>query len=178
MAQFKFYISSNERKQLVSYLLECDAYLIPAKILPSKSLIKLKDLNEFDELLERKIIGFYILHNDYSYLPFEFGELGESKYIIHQKIGGPYIDINFYLGYSEDAIFPYKFTVIDHYSKFINPFSNKEFVVPDELVAFYKLIIKYIKSICQSIRYNNKIIWVGHEVIQEMTNDGRLNQMD
>jgi hypothetical protein len=43
-----------------------------------------------------------------------------NKYNINQRKGGPYIDLFFYRGFSEDAVVRYKSSELDIYGKIIH----------------------------------------------------------
>lgn len=77
-----------------------------------------------------------------------------NKYNINQRKGGPYIDLFFYRGFSEDAVVRYKSSELDIYSKFIHVDSYEEFKAKEDLIAYYKLIEN-------NIRKNSKIIKIG-----------------
>jgi len=88
----------------------------------------------------------------------------EGKYYITQRYGGPYIRFGFYRGYADDAPIKYKCTELFHYPRYIhyNDFETyEEFPATGELKAYYKMIIKFLKSKCRQITAKNgKKYWV------------------
>lgn len=90
-----------------------------------------------------------------------------NKYSINQRKGGPYIDLFFYRGFSEDATVKYKRSEIDIYGKFIHVNSCEEFKATEELIAYYKLIENYIRKNSKRIKIGTKKHYIGLERLND-----------
>ncbi|MDR0516752.1 MAG: hypothetical protein LBH25_06855 [Fibromonadaceae bacterium] len=109
--------------------------------------------------------------------PFIFAEhvkkkgQSEGKCFIMQRRGGPYIRFSFYRGYADDASIKCKSTWISHYPSYThyNDFETYErFPASEELKAYYKMIIKFLKSKCRQITAKNgKKYWVSKTLKEE-----------
>jgi len=95
----------------------------------------------------------------------------EGKYYINQRSGGPYIRFSFYRGYADDAPIKYKSTLFFHYARYIhyNDFETyEEFPATEELKAYYKMIIKFLKSKCRQITTKNgRKFWISKTLKEE-----------
>lgn len=168
MPQFEFYINDNERQEIVKYILLKKTKIVIDKLYPSKNYEILKSENELTDNLNKEHVRYFLIDKSYEIEEIEFLDIDfedSVKYKISQRVGGPYIDLVFYLGNSEDAIIKYKSSSIDYYSKFIHINSSEEFKATQELKAYYKDLVAFIKSICVPAKKNDKTYWIGKEVL-------------
>jgi hypothetical protein len=171
MPHFDFYISDEERYKLIDFILSKEADLIVDKLYENKQYKTITSKNDFIENINQENVRYFLTHNSYFSENLDFLEIdfdGIKKYKISQRVGGPYIDIVFYLGYSVDAIVKCKPSVIDYYTKFQSKSNFEEFKVPNELKNFYKEIIDFIKKMCERYKINNKTYYVGKEALIEI----------
>lgn len=172
MPQFEFYINDSERKEIVRYILLKKTIIVIDKLYPSKNYEILKTESDLIDNLKNEHVRYFLIDNSYKiedldFLDIDFGD--NVKYKISQRVGGPYIDLVFYLGNSEDAIIKYKSSSVDYYGKFIHCNSYEEFKASEELKTYYKGLVTFIKSKCTSIKKNNKTYWIGKEVLKVIT---------
>ena len=172
MPQFKFYINDSERKDLINYILSKGTKIIPALLYPTDKYITLSNTEEFFNHLKNQEIGFYLMDNSFELEPLVVSKnrfFEEPKFSIVQRKGGPYIDIDFYLGYADDAKVLYKCSIIDHYARFIHYDSYEEFRVSENLKDYYKDVIRFIKTLCKCVKKDGKMYWISKSVINELT---------
>ena len=85
-------------------------------------------------LWKMKNVSKFLLNSSYTIEPLDFLEIDfdeGSRFKISQRVGGPYIDLFFFLGYSDDAQILYKRSWIDHYACFLHQNSNEEYKVSE-----------------------------------------------
>jgi methionyl-tRNA synthetase len=171
MPQFEFYINDSERKEIVNHILLKKTKIIPDKLYPSERYETLKTENELIDNLNEGYVRYFLIDESYEIEDLDFLDIDFEdgvKYKISQRIGGPYIDLVFYLGNSEDATIKYKSSSIDYYAKFIHRSSSDEFKATEELKQYYKEIVKFIKIKCTTIKKNGKTYWISNEVLKEL----------
>lgn len=171
MPQFEFYIDDNEREEVINFILSKKTEIIIDKLYLSKKYETLKSANDLIENLKKEHVRYFLVDSsfrieDLKFLDIDFDE--GTKYKISQRVGGPYIDLVFYLGYHDDATIPYKSSILDHYSKFIHCNSHEEFYATSETKLYYKELVKFIKSKCIAIKKNNKTYWVSKKILEEL----------
>ncbi|MFD2938501.1 hypothetical protein [Flavobacterium notoginsengisoli] len=174
MAQFEFYINDNDRIKLVNFILSKRTNIIPDLLYESKKYRILEDTEDFNNCMKNRDIRYFLLDSSYASEDLNFLEVlieNKTKYKISQRVGGPYLDLVFYLGHAEDSTIPYKRSELDFYSKFIHLNSTDEFKASVELKAYYSQIVKFIKSQCRSVKKNGKNYWISNEVLQEISID-------
>lgn len=171
MAEFNFYITDNEREELIGFILSNDSKLIPDKGYSSGQYDEVKTLEDYLKRAETGECKYFIVDGRFTFEPMIITKNRFSQkplYSIYQRKGGPYIDLAFYLGYAEDATIPYKRSWLDHYARFIHYNSYEEFKAPEELKVYFKTLVKFIKAKCKSIKKNGRIYWVSKNVLKEI----------
>ncbi|TDE15673.1 hypothetical protein [Dyadobacter psychrotolerans] len=168
MPEFKFYICDDERRDLVNQLITKGTKVIPDLMYDIANYRTLKNGNELFNHLQNNEVGFLLLDTRFEVEPLavsknRFSE--EPKYSIYQRKGGPYINISFYTGYANEALFPYKCSIVEHYSHYIHSDSSIEYGSPDGLNEFYKDLITLIKKQCAIVKKDGKNFWVGKQVL-------------
>ena len=98
MAYFEFYISDNERKEIVKYILLKETKIVIDKLYPSKNYEILKTEDELIDNLNKEYIRYFLIDNTFTIEPLinsknNFFE--EPTFSIYQRKGGPYIDLVF-----------------------------------------------------------------------------------
>ena len=170
MAQLEFYFNDVERFELVEFILSKNTEIIIDKLYPSREFETIKNLDDLKKNLEENRVRYFLINNNYKLEELDFLEIdfdNEKKYKISQRVGGPYIDLVFYLGYSKDSTIKYKSSSIDYYAKFIHYRSYEEYKVPENLKIYYKELITFIKSKCINIKKNNKSYWISKKILKE-----------
>jgi hypothetical protein len=172
MAQFKFYINDEERKDLINYILSKGTKIIPDLLYSASEYKTVKNTDDFFNYLENEQVGFFLLDDNYETEPLIISKnrfFKEPKYSIYQRKGGPYIDIVFYLGFAEDARVPYKCCIIDYYGRFIHYDSYEEFKATEPLISYFKDVVKFIKSKCKCVKTYGKSDWISKEVLEHLS---------
>ncbi len=174
MPEQKFYISDREREELFEFVSANQGEFIPDLIYdaPKYEIIKTKE--GLSECIDTKVVGFYIVAPSFQIEPMVLRKLdmGDPKYKIDQRTGGPYIDISFYRGFADDAAIKHKSTIMFYYARYMHYDSDvyEEFKAPDELKAYYNMLVKYLKSKCKRIiASNEKKYWVSESFLEEST---------
>ncbi len=174
MAQFNFYINDNDRIKLIDFILSKRTKIIPDLLYESKKYRILEDVEDFNECMKNKDIRYFLLDYIYTSEDLDFLEIvikNNTRYKISQRVGGPYLDLVFYLGYAEDSTIPYKRSELDFYSRFIHLNSTDEFKAPLELKDYCSEIVKFVKSMCRLVKKNGKKYWISNEVLKEINID-------
>jgi hypothetical protein len=173
MPAMKFYFTDEERKELFNFIqLKGGAFVPDLHFYNTDKYYIIANGDEFlSHIQQKEITHYFLIDNVFAFEPIvvsinKFRK--EPAYSIEQRTGGPYIDLSFYLGHADDATIPYKYSMVDIYSKFIHFNSHDEFKAPDELKKYYNDIVKYIKSKCSVVIKDNKKYWVGHDALKEI----------
>jgi hypothetical protein len=171
MAEFNFYINDKERIEVISYILSKGSRIIPDNGYRSEYYRIIETLNDFIEGACNGEHKYFITDDSFTFEPLlncknRFSE--KPLYSIEQRKGGPYIDLCFFLGYSEDSIIPYKRSCLDYYSRFIHYNSYEEYSVHGELKLYFKDLVRFIKTKCKSVKKNGRSFWMSNEVLNEI----------
>lgn len=177
MPENKFYISDNDRYELFDYMIENQIEIIPDLEYETPDYTTIEDKVEFIRIMENIKSRFYLQHNSFKYQNLEYGYIDTRKtYYIHQRVGGPLIDISFYWGFGENDSIKLKDTVISYYASYV-PLDWRTnldpdgyfhyFKAPEELKQIYNLIIKFMKSKCKNIKYGTKKYWVSKDYLDD-----------
>jgi hypothetical protein len=171
MPEFNFYFNDAERRELVEFILSKGTQIVADSLYPSKKFEVISSLEDYNNAMENEKCKYFLLDSSYTTEPLDFQEIDfdeGSKFKISQRVGGPYIDLFFFSGYSDDAEILFKRSWLDHYARFLHQNSNDEYKVSEELKTYYKDIVRYIKSKCNSIKKNGSTYWISNEVLEEM----------
>jgi len=174
MPEMEFYITDDERMELFDYVTNNEGVFVPALHYNKPEATPIQSKAELIKCIYEQVVGFYVISPRFQTEPLTFDRLGENnedKYYIMQRYGGPYIRFGFYRGYADDAPIKCKSTLFFHYPRYIhyNDFETyEEFPATEELKAYYKMIIKFLKSKCrQIIAKNGKKYWVSKTLMEE-----------
>ncbi|KFF11145.1 hypothetical protein [Flavobacterium hydatis] len=171
MTLFNFYVNDEERKELINFILSRLTKIIPDVLYESKEYKTVENVQDFNKCMENKDIRYFLLDSSYVIEDLDFLEIiieNNARYKISQRIGGPYLDLVFYLGHAEDATIPYKRSELDFYPRFIHLNSTEEFKATTELKSYYSDVVKFIKTRCRSVKRNGKLYWISKEVLKEI----------
>jgi hypothetical protein len=163
MSQFEFYFNEGDRKDLFNFIQLKGGRLIPDLLYSSEKYITISDYDEFLNYIESGSTHFFLIDDRFfieRLLLTKNRFIEEPKYNINQRKGGPYIDMSFYNGCADDSTIPYEKSIVDIYSKFIHLKSSEEFKSTENLNAYYKEIVNYIKGKCTIVKINDKKYWV------------------
>jgi hypothetical protein len=171
MPEFTFYINDEQRMKLVSSILGEKTIIIVDESYTTKDVNIIQSLEDYSLSMNKGESKFFLLNDKYTVEPIinsknRFSE--KPLYSIEQRKGGPYIDLFFYLGFSEDDTIRYKKSVIDHYSRFIHYDTYDEFVAPNGLKLFFQELVHLIKAMCKTIEKEGKKFWISEEVLYEI----------
>lgn len=173
MAEFDFYLTDEERRELVQYIFLNQGSLLFIGDIDKPNIDHVKSIEEFEIYMEREKYYFIILSDFFKEqdLKFTYDEF-TKKYYLAQRWGGPYIDISFYLGWPEDSSIKVKRTWIDYYANWIDIEKTDgvylyEFKASQELKDYVKMLVKFCKSMCkQVVGRNGKKYWVSKEFVE------------
>jgi hypothetical protein len=169
MPDLKFYFSQEERIELVRYLLEENFTIVKVKEYLHPKYDTVDSVEAFIDAYSQDEIRFFLLRGDYTFEALEFVQLKSRPfYFIDQRVGGPYIDLSFYLGFAKDALIKYKSSWISHYPRYIHVGQTEEFEVPIELKTAYTKITKFIKARSSKVLVNGLNFIVSKSVLSEL----------
>ena len=159
MPTINFYITDNERMELFDYVTSNDGGFVPRLHYIEPKVILIESKTALIKCIYEQTVGFYLVSSRFQTEPLAFGQFEDGEYYIMQKRGGPCIDFAFYHGCADGGptnVSPirYKRTTIFHYPRYVHydDFVNyDEFLASDELKAYYKMIVKFLKSKCRQI---------------------------
>jgi hypothetical protein len=157
MPEMNFYITDDERIELFDYVTDNDGVFVPQLHYSKPETIRIQSKAELIKYISEQKVGFYVISSRFQTEPLTFDRLGEKKddkYYIMQRRGGPYIHFLFYCGYADDTPIKCKCTQFFHYPRYIHhdDFETYEqFPATEELKAYYKMIVKFLKSKCRQI---------------------------
>ncbi|WP_286776782.1 hypothetical protein [Sphingobacterium sp. UBA2074] len=167
----EFYFNDNEIKNLFEFLMSIEGKLIPDLLYEDSNYRILRNYEDFDSILKYQTVHFFLISDSFQIERLLVTEnryiKGGNKYGINQRKGGPYIDLFFYRGFSEDATVKYKRSEIDIYGKFIHVNSSQEFKATEELTVYYKLIVDYIRKRSKRIKIGTKKHYIGFELLND-----------
>jgi hypothetical protein len=175
MAMTEFYFNDLEIRKLVEFINSLGGKIIPDILYDQAEYRILKDYEEFNIILNDQTVHFFVIDNSFMKEDLKVTRnryLEDNKYYINQRKGGPYIDLFFFRGFSDDAIIKYKRSEISTYSKFIHFEGHEEFKATDELIEYYKYILAYIKKNSKRVKINNRYFNIGLEVLDEIKSIG------
>jgi len=167
----KFYFNDHEIQKLIEFIISINGKIIPDLLFKDSNYQIVEKYEDFDSILKYQTIHFFLISDSFQIerlLVTENRYIKEgNKYGINQRKGGPYIDLFFYRGFSEDATVKYKCSEIDIYSKFIHVDSCEEFKATEELIVYYKLIVDYIRKRSKRIKIGTKKHYIGLERLND-----------
>lgn len=171
MPQTVFYFNDQDIEDLFNFIQLKGGKFVPDIFFASSEYITIDNVNSFNHYRAKETTHFFITDETYTSKALVISRnryIEEPKYMINQRKGGPYIDLSFYRGYSDDSTILYKKSYIELYSKFIHSHGDEEFEASNEVKDYYKDLVKYIKSKCKVITKNDKKHLVSTKVITEL----------
>jgi hypothetical protein len=176
MPEFNYYINDFEKKELFNFIENLECKVIQDKKYYKDTYDIVTTANELLELTQKDVLRFFILTKYYSiydlYLEQNEFFTNEEIYFIKQKYGGPYLDIIFYQGFSDDAPVKYKRTSVFYHPRYIKLQEDyEEFKVSEDFITWVEKINKFLKSKCKNVKICNKKYWISKEVIKELRLD-------
>lgn len=173
MAEQKVYISDQDRKDLFDFILLNGGQVVPNLMYKTNEYVTVNDSSKFLDIVEKETVRFFILSNAFSTKPLIIEQnqfSAEPIFSINQRTGGPYINLALYRGFAEDATIRHKSTYIHIYPKYINPDNYfEEFKASEELKAYYKMLVKFLKSKCKSVQIKGKRYWIGKSTLEDIS---------
>ncbi len=167
MPEINFYITDDERMELFDFITENRGTFTPAMIYDKPKSIEIQNKEDLIKCIYEQVVSFYILSPLFQIEPIVISQnkfFKEEKYSIDQRTGGPYIAVGFFRGYADDAPIKYKCTEFFHYARYLHydwETNFGEFPATEELKAYYKMIVKFLKAKCKQITAKNgKKYWV------------------
>jgi hypothetical protein len=173
MPEMDFYITDDERKELLDFVIEKDGFFIPDSIYKEQKIAYLNDSNELMCIINSKPPLFFIVSPLFQIEPIPiiknryFTE--EDRFTLRQREGGPYINIGFYRGFADDAPIKYKSTTFFYYTRYLHFDSYvDEFPASEELKEYFKMMVKFLKSKCRRVTAKDgKKYWVSKTLSEE-----------
>lgn len=159
--QLDFYLSKEDKMELVALLFSKGATLIPSLHYPSEEYIELHSLKAYEEHVDKNRL-MHIVHPSFSNMKLEFDSFekeGKKVFYILQRYGGPTID--FYspgniVKKGVEFIGPGFVSIYSYYWKI-----KEKLPASDELKSFYRDLIDFIKNRSTPIKYAKRIYYVG-----------------
>ena len=171
MANIDFYITDDEKMELFDYITNNDGVFVPNLHYINPEIVPIQSKADFIRCIYEQTGWCFVVSSRFQTEPLTFSQLECGEYYIMQRQGGPCINVRCYLGYSNNAQIKYKCTQITHYPRYIHhdDFVNyDEFPASEDLKAYYKMMIKFLKSKCRQITAKNgKKYWVSKTLKEE-----------
>lgn len=178
MPEISFYITTEERKELFDFIKSNNGMLVIKTIYEELKAMEVQNKEELMEHINNQTqTSYFVISSQFQTEPLamdqfeeKYGQL-KGKYYIMQRAGGPYINISFSLGFSDDAPIKYVQTNIHHYARYLHydwQTNYGEFPATEELKSYYKMIVKFLKSKCRQVTAKNgKKYWVSKTLKEE-----------
>ena len=177
MPEMKFYITDDERMDLFEFVKDNDGVFIPDLEYNNPETIQIQSKDELIRYIYETAGGFYVLSPRFQIEPLVLAQFEEKyerlkgKHYIMQRTGCPYIRFGFSHGFADDAPIKYRPTEFFHYARYLHhdwETNFGEFPATEELKAYYKLIVKFLKSKCKQVTAKNgKKYWVSKTLKEE-----------
>ena len=156
MAQLDFYLSTEDKIDLMSFIFSEGGYIVPDINYEKPTYNLVKDLEGYSPFVEQNIL-FFIVHDSYLREPLSVRSIskdGKELFYIPQRNDGPTID--FYSSGriekgGEDFIGSGN---ISHYSTYFSSSQNINVDVPEQLKQFYKKVSSHIKKNSFAIKFS------------------------
>lgn len=173
MADAYFYINDKEREDLFDYLKDQEIFLVPDKRYKEPNFDIVQTKQDFIKIIQLETVGFFAISKKFStyslYLDHNEFIKEEQAYFVKKKYGGPYFDIGLYRGFADDSPVKFKCTWLSYYPRFIKLQEEyEEFKVTDELLAYFKKTVSFLKSKCKKVNIEGKTYWISKEVCKEL----------
>ena len=162
--------------ELFDYVTNNDGGFVPDLDYIKPNVVLIQSKTELIKCIYEQTVAFLVVSPRCQIEPLTFRQLKRGEYFIIQRRGGPYINLEFYHGCADGGptnVSPirYKRTDISHYPRYIHhdDFVNyEEFPASGELKAYYKMIIKFLKSKCRQITAKNcRKFWISKTLKEE-----------
>lgn len=173
----QFYITDEERMDLFEFISKNNGFFVPKLIYDTPKIKQIQTKEELIKCIYAQVIGFFILSPCFQIEPLTFHQFDDEyewckfKYSLNQRTGGPYIAVGFFRGFADDAPIKYKCTEIFYYARYLHydwETNFGEFPATEELKAYYKMIVNFLKSKCrQIIAKNGKKYWVSRSLSED-----------
>lgn len=174
MAQMDFYLSRQDKIELVEFLFLKGAKLVPSLHYPTEGYIELSTLDEYEKHVDENIL-IHITHPSFTTRRLEmdfFEKDGKRVFYICQRYGGPTIDF-----YSPGKIIENGISFIGPGFISIYPYSwNGKEKVPasSELKSFYKDTSTFIKNRSTRLKNGRREYQITTGTIQAIQNGYKL----
>lgn len=167
MAQLNFLLNKDDTVTLLNVCFQSGCVLIPSIHYDFEDYIVLNNVNDF-MFFKKPVSLFLIVQQKYLMSPlrmdFFIDSLGQKKYYIVQRVGGPTIE--FLSSFSTKIPKEIKYGFISIYPFFYDNDNNK--IKPkQEVVELYKKFISVIKKNSNQIIFIKRKYWVGEMTLQE-----------
>jgi hypothetical protein len=174
MAQLDFYLSRQDKIELVEFLFAKGAKLIPSVDYPTEGYIELHTHIEYEEYVDKNVL-MHIIHPSYTSIKLQmdfFEKRGKKVFYICQRHGGPTIDF-----YSPGKIVEDGINFIG--PGFISTYSyhwikGEKTPIGSELKSFYKDACNFIKSRSARLKNVKREYHVGVGTIRGISNGYKL----
>lgn len=171
MAEKSFYINDEDRLALFEFIKVNNGFFIPDLTYCSDKYTYINNASDLLYTIDNKTVRYFIISNIYTIEPITLKQnrfITQPAFDIMQRKGGPYINIAFYRGYSEDAKVKYKRTDIHYYPYYIRCNSNEEFPASPELRDYYNKIINFLKEHSTLKVIDGKKYNIGNNIINQI----------
>ena len=181
MPAIRFYIPDTERMELFEFIKDHDGNFIPDLLYDNPQTIQIETGTELIRYIYNIESMFFIVSPLFQVEPLALKQFEEKyercagKYSINQRTGGPYITVSFSKGFDPVDTYDYikyNCTDIDHYARYMHsdwPKRTDEFHASEELKAYYKMIVTFLKSKCKHVTApNGKKYWVSKYLLGEL----------
>ncbi len=164
-------LSRNEQIELVKYLLNCRAVIVPYIEYKKPKYIVIDDPCALQRIIDDKELcgPVFVSWQDYQRFPYEFHEVERNngiRYFLKQRHGGPYINFSPCAMIRKRNKSILTSGSISYYNKYYIEELAQEIVVSDLLKGKYRSIVKYLRKITTCCKAGKRSYWVGKEALK------------
>jgi hypothetical protein len=164
MPQSDLLFSRAEHEDLVRFVLEQGAWLVPSR-LTSPNPTQITGIGSYRNYVDRAERLFHIQHQEFTRAPLEVRHVrsaeGQDIYYVMQRSGGPTVDLLGPYNLEEGGRARVGGGFISHYPTFWNPITQLNEQAPVEQKAFYGRLVKYIKCHAVRTKAGKRTYWTG-----------------
>jgi len=189
VAETTFILDRPEQARLVEFLLEEGVTFVPAMHYKQRKYLKLTSTEKvMDVITSESLSGpLIILSRKFTRYPLRmfsyFWEwAGEKRYAMHQRYGGPYLDMSPAKCLTDHDPALITTGTIGHYPSFYcGPRDEPtEVPAPEELKALYKASCRFLRKICKRVGVKGvrRVYWVGKDTMQRFQAGEAISNME
>ncbi|HTF21331.1 MAG TPA: hypothetical protein VK658_24810 [Chryseolinea sp.] len=176
MPELSFYLDTEDKINLVSFVFAQNGYLIPALQYsePKHSIVDSTD--KYLSFVDQSVL-FFIVHESFFDEPLtwsSFTKGGRELFYMPQRIGGPTIDFLSPGAIHADGMRVVGQGSISYYPTFMSSETAQNVRAPKAQDTFYKKLMSLVKDGGISLKLSKRIFWIGNKTLAQVRNGTKL----